>query len=144
LEIPFPGNGDRSRQGLGSNWSCGVRKVNMTVVLDADGADEWTAADIAPYTISLAFLAPDLVKPAIAARLPHRMAVVRLPTLPRPLAPPAPDAWASSAIARSLASHATNAIVSWAAPPSRSITCQLPLLRRSDVLTKLGRSADRD
>src|SRR5262249_15267260 len=44
---------------------------------------------------------------------------------------------------RSLTSHATNAIVSWAAPPSRAMTCQLPLLRCSDVLTKPGRSADR-
>src|SRR5262249_34585223 len=33
-------------------------------------------------------------------------------------------------------SHATNAIVSWVAPPSRSIIYQLPLLRCSDVLTK--------
>jgi site-specific DNA recombinase len=41
---------------------CSVRKVNMT--------------------ISLAFLAPDLVKAAIDGRLPHGMGVVRLADLP--------------------------------------------------------------
>jgi site-specific DNA recombinase len=41
---------------------CSVRKVNMT--------------------ISLAFLAPDLVKAAIEGRLPHGMGVVRLADLP--------------------------------------------------------------
>src|SRR5713101_1694091 len=41
---------------------CSVRKVNMT--------------------ISLAFLAPDLVKAAIAGRLPHGMGVARLADLP--------------------------------------------------------------
>src|SRR5262245_43269269 len=41
---------------------CSVRKVNMT--------------------ISLAFLAPDLVKAAIEGRLPPGMGVVRLPDLP--------------------------------------------------------------
>jgi site-specific DNA recombinase len=33
-------------------------------------------------TISLAFLAPDLVKAAIDGRLPHRMGVARLCDLP--------------------------------------------------------------
>jgi site-specific DNA recombinase len=42
--------------------NCSVRKVNMT--------------------ISLAFLAPDLVKAAIDGRLPHGMGVTRLATLP--------------------------------------------------------------
>jgi site-specific DNA recombinase len=41
---------------------CSVRKVNMT--------------------ISLAFLAPDLVKAAIDGRLPHGMGVTRLAALP--------------------------------------------------------------
>jgi site-specific DNA recombinase len=41
---------------------CSVRKVNMT--------------------ISLAFLAPDLVKAAIAGRLPHGMGVARLADMP--------------------------------------------------------------
>ena len=41
---------------------CSIRKVNMTV--------------------SLAFLAPDLVKAAIAARLPHGMGVARLADMP--------------------------------------------------------------
>jgi site-specific DNA recombinase len=41
---------------------CSARKVNMT--------------------ISLAFLAPDLVKAAIDGRLPHGMGVVRLANLP--------------------------------------------------------------
>ena len=41
---------------------CSVRKVNMT--------------------ISLAFLAPDLVKAAIDGRLPHGMGVVRLSDMP--------------------------------------------------------------
>lgn len=41
---------------------CSVRKVNMTV--------------------SLAFLAPELVKAAIEGRLPHGMGVVRLADLP--------------------------------------------------------------
>jgi site-specific DNA recombinase len=41
---------------------CSIRKVNMT--------------------ISLAFLAPDLVKAAIAGRLPHGMGVVRLADMP--------------------------------------------------------------
>ena len=41
---------------------CSVRKVNMT--------------------ISLAFLAPDLVKAAIDGRLPHGMAIARLTDLP--------------------------------------------------------------
>jgi site-specific DNA recombinase len=42
--------------------NCSVRKVNMT--------------------ISLAFLAPDLVKAAIDGRLPHGMGVTRLADLP--------------------------------------------------------------
>src|SRR5258707_5820493 len=41
---------------------CSIRKVNMT--------------------ISLAFLAPDLVKAAIAGRLPHGMGVARLADMP--------------------------------------------------------------
>jgi hypothetical protein len=41
---------------------CSIRKVSMT--------------------ISLAFLAPDLVKAAIAGRLPHGMGVARLADMP--------------------------------------------------------------
>jgi site-specific DNA recombinase len=48
--------------GIASRDGCSVRKVNMT--------------------ISLAFLAPDLVKAAIEGRLPHGMGVVRLADLP--------------------------------------------------------------
>jgi hypothetical protein len=56
---------------------CSVRKVNMT--------------------ISLAFLAPDLVKAAIEGRLPHGMGVVRLADLPaewsRQQRPPRTPQW---------------------------------------------------
>ena len=47
---------------IATRESCSVRKVNMT--------------------ISLAFLAPDLVKAAIDGRLPHGMGVARLCDLP--------------------------------------------------------------
>jgi site-specific DNA recombinase len=47
---------------IATRAGCSVRKVNMT--------------------ISLAFLAPDLVKAAIEGRLPHGMGVVRLADLP--------------------------------------------------------------
>ena len=47
---------------------CSVRKVNMT--------------------ISLAFLAPDLVRAAIDGRLPHGMGVARLADLPAEWVPP--------------------------------------------------------
>jgi len=49
-------------ESIATRDSCSVRKVNMT--------------------ISLAFLAPDLVKAAIEGRLPHGMGVVRLADLP--------------------------------------------------------------
>jgi site-specific DNA recombinase len=49
-------------EGIAKREGCSVRKVNMT--------------------ISLAFLAPDLVKAAIDGRLPHGMGVVRLADLP--------------------------------------------------------------
>jgi site-specific DNA recombinase len=49
-------------QSIATRDGCSVRKVNMT--------------------ISLAFLAPDLVKAAIEGRLPHGMGVVRLADLP--------------------------------------------------------------
>jgi DNA invertase Pin-like site-specific DNA recombinase len=49
-------------QTIATRDGCSVRKVNMT--------------------ISLAFLAPDLVKAAIEGRLPHGMGVVRLADLP--------------------------------------------------------------
>jgi hypothetical protein len=45
-------------------------------------------------TISLAFLAPDLVKAAIDGRLPHGMGVARLCDLPAL----APDAWTGRAV----------------------------------------------
>lgn len=51
-----------SVESIAARESCSVRKVNMT--------------------ISLAFLAPDLVKAAIAGRLPHGMGVARLCDLP--------------------------------------------------------------
>jgi len=51
-----------SAESIATRESCSVRKVNMT--------------------ISLAFLAPDLVKAAIEGRLPHGMGVVRLADLP--------------------------------------------------------------
>jgi hypothetical protein len=47
---------------IAAREGCSVRKVNMT--------------------ISLAFLAPDLVKAAIEGRLPHGMGVARLCDLP--------------------------------------------------------------
>jgi hypothetical protein len=43
--------------------------------------------------ISLAFLAPDLVKAAIDGRLPHGMGVVRLSDMPAEWVSSAPDAW---------------------------------------------------
>jgi DNA invertase Pin-like site-specific DNA recombinase len=49
-------------EGIAQRQGCSVRKVNMT--------------------ISLAFLAPDLVKAAIDGRLPHGMGVTRLADLP--------------------------------------------------------------
>ena len=49
-------------ESISDREGCSVRKVNMT--------------------ISLAFLAPDLVKAAIQGRLPHGMGVVRLSDLP--------------------------------------------------------------
>ena len=49
-------------ESIAARAGCSVRKVNMT--------------------ISLAFLAPDLVKAAIEGRLPHGMGVVRLADLP--------------------------------------------------------------
>ena len=49
-------------ESIATRAGCSVRKVNMT--------------------ISLAFLAPDLVKAAIERRLPHGMGVVRLADLP--------------------------------------------------------------
>ena len=52
----------RSREGIAEREHCGVRKVNRT--------------------LSLAFLAPDLVKAAIDGRLPHGMGVTRLADLP--------------------------------------------------------------
>ena len=47
---------------IATRESCSLRKVNMT--------------------ISLAFLAPDLVKAAIDGRLPHDMGIARLTDLP--------------------------------------------------------------
>jgi hypothetical protein len=49
-------------EGIAKRERCSARKVNMT--------------------ISLAFLAPDLVKAAIAGRLPHGMGVARLADMP--------------------------------------------------------------
>ena len=49
-------------ESIAKREGCSVRKVNMT--------------------ISLAFLAPDLVKAAIDGRLPHGMGVARLADLP--------------------------------------------------------------
>ena len=49
-------------ESIAAREGCSVRKVNMT--------------------ISLAFLAPDLVKAAIDGRLPHGMGVARLCDLP--------------------------------------------------------------
>jgi hypothetical protein len=49
-------------QSIAKHERCSIRKVNMT--------------------ISLAFLAPDLVKAAIAGRLPHGMGVARLADMP--------------------------------------------------------------
>jgi site-specific DNA recombinase len=49
-------------EGIANLEGCSVRRVNMT--------------------ISLAFLAPDLVKAAIDGRLPHGMGVVRLSDMP--------------------------------------------------------------
>ena len=53
---------EATTEGIAVRESCSVRKVNMT--------------------ISLAFLAPDLVKAAIDGRLPHGMGVARLCDLP--------------------------------------------------------------
>jgi site-specific DNA recombinase len=55
-------NGIASAETIAKREGCSIRKVNMT--------------------ISLAFLAPDLVKAAIDGRLPHGMGVARLADLP--------------------------------------------------------------
>jgi hypothetical protein len=51
-----------STESIAKRENCSVRKVNMT--------------------ISLAFLAPDLVRAAVEGRLPHGMGVTRLADLP--------------------------------------------------------------
>jgi site-specific DNA recombinase len=51
-----------SSDSIAKREGCSVRKVNMT--------------------ISLAFLAPDIVKAAIDGRLPHGLGVARLTDLP--------------------------------------------------------------
>ena len=56
------GDPTASTESVAKRESCSVRKVNMT--------------------ISLAFLAPDLVRAAIEGRLPHGMGVARLADLP--------------------------------------------------------------
>ena len=56
------GDPTASTESIAKRESCSVRKVNMT--------------------ISLAFLAPDLVRAAIEGRLPHGMGVARLTDLP--------------------------------------------------------------
>jgi site-specific DNA recombinase len=55
-------NGIATAETIARREGCSIRKVNMT--------------------ISLAFLAPDLVKAAIDGRLPHGMGVARLVGLP--------------------------------------------------------------
>ena len=55
-------NGTATAETIAKREGCSIRKVNMT--------------------ISLAFLAPDLVKAAIDGRLPHGMGVARLADLP--------------------------------------------------------------
>ena len=55
-------NGIATAETIAKREGCSIRKVNMT--------------------ISLAFLAPDLVKAAIDGRLPHGMGVARLADLP--------------------------------------------------------------
>ena len=72
-------NPTANAESIATRDGCSVRKVNMT--------------------ISLAFLAPDLVKAAIEGRLPHGMGVVPPRRPACRMVPPAPDARASSAIA---------------------------------------------
>jgi site-specific DNA recombinase len=55
-------NSHANAEGIAKRERCSIRKVNMT--------------------ISLAFLAPDLVKATIAGRLPHGMGVARLADMP--------------------------------------------------------------
>ena len=55
-------NANANVESIAKRERCSVRKVNMT--------------------ISLAFLAPDLVKAAIEGRLPHGMGVARLADVP--------------------------------------------------------------
>jgi site-specific DNA recombinase len=55
-------NPKANAESIATREGCSARKVNMT--------------------ISLAFLAPDLVKAAIDGRLPHGMGVTRLTDLP--------------------------------------------------------------
>jgi hypothetical protein len=64
-------------ESIAGREGCSVRKVNMT--------------------ISLAFLAPDLVKAAIDGRLPHGMGVARLCDLSR-MVSSAPNAWTGRAV----------------------------------------------
>ena len=58
----FLADANANAESIAKRERCSVRKVNMT--------------------ISLAFLAPDLVKAAIAGRLPHGMGVARLADMP--------------------------------------------------------------
>ena len=59
-------------RGIAEREGCSVRKVNMTILL--------------------AFLAPDLVKAAIAGRLPYGMGIARLTDLPAEWSRQRPDA----------------------------------------------------
>ena len=56
------GDANANAESIAKRQQCSIRKVNMT--------------------ISLAFLAPDLVNAAIAGRLPHGMGVARLAEMP--------------------------------------------------------------
>jgi hypothetical protein len=58
----FLAGANANAESIAKRERCSVRKVNMT--------------------ISLAFLAPDLVNAAIAGRLPHGMGVARLVDMP--------------------------------------------------------------
>ena len=71
-------NATATTQAIAKREGCSIRKVNMT--------------------ISLAFLAPNLVKAAIEGRLPHGMGVSRLIDLPVRMVSPAPNARPARAV----------------------------------------------
>ena len=97
-----------------SESGCSVRKVNMT--------------------ISLAFLAPDLVKAAIEGTTAHGMGVVRLCRSARRMVAPAPDARPYRAVTR----HSNRSL-----PPTVSVAGKRDFEARDKRAKTASRATDR-